>query len=212
MGRPREHDDRTREALRSAAERMFEAHGATGVSVRAVAEAVGTTTRAVYSLFGSRESLLVDAMGVRAYGLLSQGLDEQQESGDPAADLVDASITVFRRMVLEHPELFRIAFQRVLPEFEPGPEVVAARREALDRLTRKVGRLVDAGLLDQGSLTNAVITFQAMCEGLGNLELRGAIMRLLPAGHEEEAWRTAMTATVAGLVAPASGGPGRMEP
>ncbi len=203
MGRPREHDDQTREALRAAAERMFDERGADGVSVRAVAEAVGTTTRAVYSLFGSRESLLVDAMGVRAYELLTQGLDEQQETDDPRADLVDASVTVFRRMVIEHPALFRIGFQRVLPEFEPGPEVLEARGDALDRLTRKVARLEEAGLLSV-SLTDAVITFQAMCEGLGNLELRGAIMRLLPAGQEEQAWRSAVAAAVAGLTVPAT--------
>ena len=67
MGRPREHDEQTREALRAVAERLFHERGPQGVSVRAVAEQVGTTTRAVYSLFGSQERLLVDALGQRAY-------------------------------------------------------------------------------------------------------------------------------------------------
>lgn len=202
MPRPRIHDDETREALRTAAERLFDERGAAGVTVRAVADEVGTTTRAVYSLFGSRDALLVDAMQVRAYELLELWLDEQDETSDPARDLVEAGVTIFRRLVVEHPALFRITFQRVLPEFEPGPEVIAARASSLRRLTAKVGRLEDAGLLVETPLNQAVVSFQALCEGLGNLEMRGAIMRLLPAGQEAEAWRAAFRTLVRGLITP----------
>ena len=75
MGRPREHDDQTRESLRAAAEQLFSGErGPSGVSVRAVAERVGTSTRAIYSLFGSQEGLLVDALGQRAYELLTNAV------------------------------------------------------------------------------------------------------------------------------------------
>ena len=196
MGRPREHAEETREALRAAAEELFEKGGAEAVSVRAVADAAGTTTRAVYSLFGSRDGLLVDALGVRGYELLTQWVLAHPGTDDPADDLVEMSIRVFRRFVVEHPALFRISFQRAV-RFVPGPELVAAREGALEALTEKVRRL-DANQ----PLVDAVVTFQAMCEGLGNLELRGAIMRLFPSGEEEHMWRQAMSATVAGLVSP----------
>lgn len=199
MGRPREHDDVTREALRAAAEKLFDEHGADGVSVRALADEVGTTTRAVYSLFGSRDGLLVDAMGVRAYEFLMERMHEQELTDDPAADLVEMGVIAFRRFVLEHPVLFRIAFQRVLPDFKPGPELIAARESGVQLLTQRVGRLADAGFLRDVPLTDAVVAFQATCEGLGNLELRGAIMRLLPDGREEEAWRTSLSNVVRGL-------------
>jgi AcrR family transcriptional regulator len=199
MGRPREHDEATREALRAAAERLFDEHGAEGVSVRALADAAGTTTRAVYSLFGSRDRLLVDAMGVRAYEILNVGMDDHDETDDPAADLVDMGVAVFRKLVVEHPTLFRITFQRVLADFEPGPELLAVRESSLRRLTRKVGRLEEAGLLRNMPLADAVVAFQATCEGLGNSELRGAIMPLLPAEHPEEAWRRALATLIRGL-------------
>ena len=193
MGRPREHDDVTREALRAAAEALFEQHGAAGVSVRAVADAAGTTVRAVYSLFGSRDGLLVDAMTERAYQLLTEGLDAQPETDDPAADLVECAINVFRRFVREHPAMFRITFQRAVAGFEPGPEVLRERTIALDRLRAKVRRLADAGVLRATTVDLAVIQFQALCEGLGNFELRGAIMAMLPDGEEEDVWRTTFT-------------------
>ena len=41
-----------------------------------MAREVGTTTRAVYSLFGSKEGLLVDALAESAYTFLADGLDE----------------------------------------------------------------------------------------------------------------------------------------
>ena len=69
MGRPREHDQATATALLDMAERAVEADGLAALSVRAVAADTGTTTRAVYSLFGSKDGLVV-ALGVRAYELL----------------------------------------------------------------------------------------------------------------------------------------------
>lgn len=204
MGRPREHDDETREALRDAAERLFEARGLDGVSVRAVAAEVGTTTRAVYSLFGSVDGLLVDAMGAKAYRILEDGLDAQTETGDPAHDLVEAAVTVFRPFVLHHPALFRITFQRLVPGFTPGPELVDARRTSYDRLAAKVGRLEPAGLLGGRSVDDALIQFQALCEGFGNFELRGDTMRILPDGREEELWRAAFTTLVRGFAHPST--------
>ena len=121
MGRPREHDDQTREALRAAAEQLFGERGASGVSVRAVAERVGTSTRAVYSLFGSQEGLLVDALGQRAYERLTKAVLAHPETDDPASDLVNMSVDVFREFVIAHPALYRFTFQRVVPDFEPGP-------------------------------------------------------------------------------------------
>jgi AcrR family transcriptional regulator len=199
MGRPREHDEETREALRAAAERLFDRGGPEAVSVRAVAEEVGTTPRAVYSLFGSRDGLLVDALGQRAFELLGQGLDDQVETDDPAHDLIEAGVTVFRRFVREHPALFRITFQRVVSDFNPGPELVAAREVAFPKLIAKVRRLETAGLLGDKPLMEAVVEFQAMCEGLGNHELRDTTMRILPEGREEKAWRAAFTTLVRGF-------------
>ena len=69
MGRPRLHDDATREALLGAAEALVEAGGPGALSVRAAADTIGTSTRAVYSIFGSKEGLL-SALAQRSFELL----------------------------------------------------------------------------------------------------------------------------------------------
>lgn len=201
MARPREHDDETREELRVAAERLFAANGLEGVSVRAVAAEVGTTTRAVYSLFGSIDGLLIDAMGAKAYCILEDGLESQVETDDPAHDLIEAAVTVFRPFVREHPALFRITFQRIVPGFTPGPELLEARRTSYGRLAAKVARLGDARQLGGRPVEDALVQFQALCEGFGNFELRGDTMRILPAGGEEDMWRAAFTTLVRGFAA-----------
>jgi len=199
VGRPREHDEETREALREAAERLFEAGGAEAVSVRALADEVGTTTRAVYSLFGSRDGLLVDALGQRAYEVITRWSDEHPETDDPVADLIDMASAVFRRFVCEHPALFRITFQRAVHAFEPGPELLEARRLGFARLTAKLARLDDAGLLRNKSLPQAVLEYQALCEGLANFEIRGRTLPMFEPGGGEPAWREAFTTLLAGF-------------
>jgi AcrR family transcriptional regulator len=52
-----------------------EVGGPDAVSIRAVAGEVGTTTRAVYSLYGSKQSLM-DALAARAFDLLRDGVGQ----------------------------------------------------------------------------------------------------------------------------------------
>ena len=197
MGRPKEHDARTALALLDAAERAIQAGGVDAVSVRGIAQTAGTTTRAVYSLFGSKDGLLA-ALGARAFELLGSAIRALPETEDPAADLAEAGIEVFRRFVTEHPILFQMGFQPGPAFADRAAEREEARLDALAGLVGKVTRLDKAHLLRGRTVADAIISFHAMCEGLADIELRG----MLPPGHEERIWRTALTALVAGLAVP----------
>jgi len=193
MGRPREYDERVASALLEAAERIVDADGLDALSVRRVANAVEATTRAVYSLFGSKDGLVV-ALGARAFHLLEAALDALPTTSDPASDMVEAGVLVFRRFVLDHPALLRIGFQ-----YEGmSPELACQFRDAADQalasLQGRVARLADRGQLGQRSVAEAVCAFSAVCEGLAVLELRG---RMLP-GSAEALWRDTLGALVAG--------------
>lgn len=201
MGRPKIHADATRIALRAAAEQLVASGGPDAFSVRGVAEAAGTTTRAVYSLFGSADGLLVDALAQGAFEFLADEITALGKSDDPVADLIAVGVPVFRRLVLEHPALYRIAFQRVVRNLQPGPELTAARARAFDALLSRVRRLDDAGLLAGKPTREAAVEFNAMLEGLANAELRGAVFRNLPEGREEQAWRNALSTLVRGFAA-----------
>jgi len=198
MGRPREHDDTTRAALRTAAERLVTEGGPEALSVRAVAEAARTTTRAVYALFGSKEGLFVDALAQGAFEFLATEIGQLRETWNPAADLVAVAL-VFRKLAVEHPARYRIAFQRVVPGLSSGPELAAARARAWSALLVRVQRLADAELLGDKPVQDAAVELNAMMEGLANAELRGNVFRNLPAGGEERAWRAAIENVIAGF-------------
>ena len=100
------------------------------------------------------------------------------------ADLIDLGTNGFRPLVLEHPALYRIAFQRAIPGMQAGPELTAARTRAWEK-----------------SVPEAAVEFNAMLEGLGNAELRGAVLRNLPEGDEERAWRDALATVIRGFSA-----------
>jgi AcrR family transcriptional regulator len=201
VGRPREHDERTRAALIASAERLVAEGGPDALSVRGVASETGTTTRAVYSLFLSRDGL-VAALAQRAFELLHSTITELPETDDPAADLVEAGAHGFRSFLREHPALYRIAFQRIVPGLQQRPALTEARERALALLTAKVQRVEAAGLLDGKTVREAAVEFNAMCEGLANAELRGAILRILPEGEEERAWRHGLSTVVRGFREP----------
>jgi AcrR family transcriptional regulator len=191
MGRPREHDEATAVALLVAAERKVQERGADALSVRGVADEAGTSTRAVYSLFGSKDGLIA-ALGARMFGLLQEGLDALAPTEDPGADLVAAGL-MFRAVAVEHPSLFAVGVQSLAPG--SSPIVRSAASDALAELRRRVGRLADAGRLGGRGVDDATLQFHALCEGFAALELRGVIAPT----EGERLWREGLTALVNGF-------------
>jgi AcrR family transcriptional regulator len=195
MGRPREHDESTAAALLEAAERTVEAAGVQALSVRGVARDVGTTTRAVYSLFGSKDGLVV-ALGARAYVLLGAAVAALPDTDDPAQDLVDAGL-VFRRFAREHPALFTVGVQRELPSRELWDRFRGAASDALKVLHARLERLAAHGGLGGRSVAEAAWQFHALCEGLAAADLRDPGL----GQTSEERWRSALAALVRGFPA-----------
>lgn len=182
------HDQDTAQELLRAAEAIAAEEGPDGVTVRHVADAAGVSVRAVYSLYGSKDGLLI-ALGRRAFEVLGEGVRALPETEDPAADLVAAGVFVFRRFALEHPSLFRIGVQ----SYGVAPEVVErfapAAQAALVHLRARVNRALGC------EVPAATLQFHALCEGLAAVEL-GC---MLPAEQAEQVWHDGLTALVTGL-------------
>ncbi len=193
MGRPKEHDEQTALALLDAAERLVAADGLEALSVRRVARQVGTTTRAVYSLFGSKDGMVI-ALGVRAFDLLWAAIDSSPTTADPAADLVEAGVGVFRRFALEHPALFRLAVQQAAVAADLAERFCGAAEHAMGGLGCRITRLAEADRLGAREMPQAACEFHALCEGLAALELRCSF----PPEAAESIWRDALAALVAG--------------
>ncbi len=203
MGRPRVHDEHTATKLLAAAEQLLQEHGATALSLRGIADRAGTSTRAVYSVFGSKEALL-GALGAHAMDLLGDRVDAIPVTEDPPFDLVEAAL-VFRRFALDHPALFEVAFWRVDPNIRPLFRAEAA--DALTSLTRRFRAFSAAGLLGQRSMLEAELAFDCLCRGMAAAELR----RLPPGVDPERLWRDAFWAQLTGSTPDSNVQPARRE-
>jgi AcrR family transcriptional regulator len=202
MGRPRTYDEATRQTLVRAAESLLATGGAGAVSVRRLADAAGTSTRAVYSAFGSKDRLL-SALCRDAFRELVRLLDSLPPSGDPTSDLVRIGVDGFRHFALAHPNLFHLVFERVVVGSRE-PDEAAAAEQAMSRLRQRVERLSDAGLAEGYSVEFVATTFHALCQGLASMELQGRRWDPRPT---ETVWTDALTTLIEGLK---SGG-GRSE-
>lgn len=195
VGRPKAHDEHTREALLQAAEELLSEGGEQALSVRAVAERVGTSTRAVYSLFGNKDGLL-SALGQHGFELLTEAVDQLPLTDDPIADIVEGGVRGFRRWWRTHPQLFRLAFDHLVVPGPGGAQVSHAGLVALGRLKQRVQRASDAGLLGGCNVDEVTAQVDALCEGLTIVEARHP-----PLLHSdpEQIWREALQALLDGL-------------
>lgn len=200
MGRPKEHDETTRRQLLDAAERLSATHGWEALTVRRIAEEAGTSTRAVYALFGSKEGLeqgLHQAMFTRLRDLLQA----RERTDDPRRDIAVQSLA-YRQWAVERPERYALAMHRFVgkrsrPRSDEG---LAVSREALGELRQAVRRCADAGLLLGDRDPEDVVThMRAMVHGLAEFENLGML------GPDPEAhWLAAVSAQLDGYVQPAA--------
>lgn len=194
MGRPRLHDETTERELLDAAERLLAEGGADALSVRRLAEAAGTTPRAIYSVFGGKDGLL-RALFREAFYALTAILDGQARTDDPVEDLVAAGVSGFRDWARSHPALFRLVFEGAAAPVQPSDS--EAGTEAFGRLLERVRRGIDAGVLRDGPELEVALSFHAMCEGLASLEARGRFPLFV--GQDPLAvWDSALRAVVNG--------------
>jgi AcrR family transcriptional regulator len=203
VGRPKEHGEATRAALLAAAERLIDARGPDAASIRAVADEVGTTTRAVYSGFGSKQGLL-EALATRLFEMLTQAIDEVPVTDSPRDDLVAVALDGFRRTALEHPSLYSLVFLRTAPDLElgqPGSTYVEVASAAFGRLEARMERLAAGGELGSRSVRDAAHAFHALTEGLASMEVRGG---MLDPATAESVWRDALESLLRGFSTDAS--------
>jgi AcrR family transcriptional regulator len=195
MGRPREHDEATRERLLEAAERLSATKGFDGVTVRAVAAEADTSTRAVYALFASKQGLeqaLHEAMFTRLRDLLQAS----PRTDDPRSDLLELSLA-YRRWAVERPERYALAIHRFVGQHARprSDEGLAVSRAAVDELRRTVARLDEAGLIGDRDPEDAVVQLRAVVHGLAEFENIGLL------GPDPEGqWRTVIAAVLDGYL------------
>src|SRR5690625_5719276 len=98
MARPRQYDDALRRRLLDLASEQISAHGVDTVSVRTLAQRAGTTTAAIYTLFGSRDAL-VDAVATEGLARFEAHLRAVPRSEEHTSELQSRGHLVCRLLL-----------------------------------------------------------------------------------------------------------------
>ncbi|HEY2203491.1 MAG TPA: TetR/AcrR family transcriptional regulator [Pseudonocardia sp.] len=181
MPRPKVHDDALRVRLLEQAVRTLSDDGMDALSLRKLAAEVGTSTTAVYSLFGGKPELL-NAVFDEAFARFGDRLASVTPSGDPRTDLY-ALAMAYRANALDEPHFYQVMFGSVGKGLEPDAESVRRAEATFGVLRDSVRRAMEAGQMRDADPVKVATAMWATVHGLVSLELRA----LIPAGAGDPA-------------------------
>lgn len=185
MPRPKVHDEALRVRLLDEAGRLLSTEGPAALSLRRLATDVGTSTTAVYSLFGGKSGL-VRALFVEAFSRFGARLSAVTPSDDPAEYLVRLG-GAYRDSALADPHLYAVMFGGPVPGFEPEPEDSALSVATMNPLIEAVRAGIERGTLIDTEPEEIAIALWATVHGLVSLELSDSVPDELDVSGQYEA-------------------------
>ncbi|MGB8861186.1 MAG: TetR/AcrR family transcriptional regulator [Ilumatobacteraceae bacterium] len=159
-------------ALLHAADRLLADEGAAALTVRRIAAEAGVSTMNVYSRFGGKDGV-VEQLFLQGFELLAEGMRTVGVTDDPIADLRHCG-EAYWQFAIEHPTLYAVMFEGVVPDFEPSPAAQAAALGTLELLAARLRRGMDFGLLREMDAVHAAAIVWSTCHGVISLQLQHA--------------------------------------
>ncbi|WP_205754745.1 TetR-like C-terminal domain-containing protein [Pseudarthrobacter sp. NamE5] len=163
MARPVVHTASLRAELLAVTADLVDREGPARVTLRDVAAAAGTSTTAVYSLFGGKSQLLT--------AVVDDGFRSFRDSQAAAAGGLRGLGVAYRDWALGHRALYRLMFGGALAAYadcSPSPDVAA---DAMGPLKEAVAAAQSAGTLLPGPVEVVAVAIWGQVHGLVSLEL-----------------------------------------
>lgn len=170
MGRKKIHDEQVRGQLLDRAGEIVSTEGEAGLSLRRLARATGTSTTAVYSLFGSKSGL-VHALHTEALTRFARYMNRVRPGGDRLEDLVRLG-RAYRASSHADPNYYRVIFGGDYP-VELDPDLQELARRTFEPLVDMVRWCIDEGVFVPEKPVHVAHALWATVHGLVSLELGG---------------------------------------
>jgi AcrR family transcriptional regulator len=154
--------------------RVLSEEGAVALTLRRLAGRTGTSTMAVYTLFGDKQGLLA-AMYREGYARLGAALDAAAVGVDDPLTALATLGMAYRETALANPHLYGLMFGRPVLSFEPDPAAKAVADASYRPLVEAVRRCLDSGALVAGDAERTALHLWAVSHGMVSLELAGHI-------------------------------------
>lgn len=166
--------------------RLLAAEGAAALTLRRLAAASGTSTMAVYTLFGDKPGLL-RAMYRAGFDRLGTALREAAAGYDDPVEALVALGHAYRDTALANPHLYGLMFGAAVPGFEPDADAKAVADAAYAPLVEGVQRCLDAGAMAGTPAERIALHLWSVSHGMVSLELAGHLPAPNPAAAYVEA-------------------------
>src|SRR3954449_644658 len=133
---------------------ILAAEGAGALTLRRLATVTGTSTMAVYTLFGDKTGLLA-AMHREGFARLAAALERARAADvDPLEALAQQGFA-YRESALANPHLYGLMFGTAAPGFSPDAAGTEVAEAAYLPLVEGVQRCMDAGVM-QGAAAERI--------------------------------------------------------
>ncbi|HET7503104.1 MAG TPA: TetR/AcrR family transcriptional regulator [Kofleriaceae bacterium] len=199
MPRPKQRTRALRDQVLHVAVELLAHEGLAGFTTRKVARGAGTSTPAVYELFGDKAGL-VRSVFFEGFRMLGRRFDPLPETGDPRADLI-ALFSTYRGFLRDHPVLAHVMFSRPFADFDPGPAERAAGGAVRELIIARVKRCIDAGQIARTTdATDAAHVLVSLTQGLASAEIASRLGR--SRASVDRRWTLALDAVLDGLATP----------
>lgn len=143
--------DATLTAIREAAAAELESRGAAGLSLRAVARAVGMAPSAVYRYFPGRDDLLTDLV-ISAFDAQADAVAEAAGRVEDPLDAARAALLAYRAWSVDNPARFGLLYGAPVPGYAAPAATIASGTRVGDLFMALVERLHAQGRLDPSRL------------------------------------------------------------
>ena len=179
---PKTADPAVRTALLEGAARLIATEGAGRLTLRRLADEVGTSTMAIYTHFGGMQSLRQE---VRREGFdrLRAHLAAVRPGADPLADLARLG-WAYHDNALENPNLYRAMFMDSEPA---GPGIGL---DTFDQLVSGVRRCLDAGRFSPADPHALALQLWSAAHGVIALQLCGLLDGAVAVATIDATWRS----------------------
>ena len=180
--------------LLHAAGRLLAAEGPSALTVRRIANDAGMSTMNVYSRFGGKQGV-VEQLFLEGFAQLSQYMGAAPITDDPVADL-RACGRAYRQFALDHPTMYGVMFEHVVPDYEPSALALTSGLATLQQLADRIERCMRTGRFRVGEPLHVAAVVWSACHGAVSLEMK---QKLSLAIDWEAVYRDTCEATVRGL-------------
>ena len=154
--------------------RILAAEGVGALSLRRLATQSGTSTMAVYTLFGDKRGLLA-AMHREGFARLGAALAAAVDPGHDALTALAELGAAYRAAALANPHLYNLMFGGAVPGFTPDEAGQQAADATYTPLVAAVQRCLDDGAFAGAAAEDIARHLWAVSHGIVSLELNGQL-------------------------------------